>query len=361
MSTQYNSTDYASQFSISARLIILLIGIGVLVSTFAYININSGVQFLEKGKPDWNFPGLLGIISSAIVACCLFFAFRSLPHSAHASPSTDREGRFIAIATTFSGFVLLLSAVTVLLAPQVLNETVREGQFVGFATDFVLLVALAYFGLCIAYSRHASNFRIFGCPPALVFAAMFSVAFLILMEEMSWGQHLLGWEAGELFAGNAQNETNLHNFATYKFEAAYYSAAFAAFVALPFFWPATDNTILRSLSPFVPRRFFALLSLPIAGLLYEEWNILLYQVWFFLGAAIALQLVLEARERGRSFPAGGMLALLVGSQGVFLIFGSGMVDGYELSEIRELLIAFAIACYARLMFGRLKTSQRSQA
>lgn len=359
MDARYHSTDYASQISISARFLIFLIGCSVFIAIFLYGNLHFGVQFLEKGEPTWNFLGMVKIFSSVVVASCMFFSFRNLHRSAHATNST--EGRFMEIATAFSGLFLLLSAITVLLVPHVLNEIVREGQFVGFATDFVLLVALAYFGLCIAQSRHAMNFRIFGCPPALMFAAMFLVAFLILMEEMSWGQHLLGWEAGELFAGNAQNETNFHNFATYRFEAAYYSAAFVAFVALPFFWPSPNNTVLRSLSPFVPPRSFALLSLPIAGLLYEEWNILLYQVWFFLGAAIALQLVLDTRESGRSFPASGMLALLVGSQGVFLIFGSGMVDGYELSEIRELLIAFAIACYARLMFWRLKTFPRTQA
>lgn len=36
--------------------------------------------------------------------------------------------------------------------------------------------------------------------------------FYVLGEEMSWGQHLLGWETNEFWGAiNDQNETNLHN------------------------------------------------------------------------------------------------------------------------------------------------------
>ncbi|APH74084.1 hypothetical protein [Aquibium oceanicum] len=340
-----------------SRVLFLVAAIWVIGATFHFGSTQYGFAFLEKYAPDWSLFGWARITASAVAAGCLFLAFRGPRLVSPAMHVGNRkEAVLLAFASNFSGAVLLLAAATVVLAPQILNELVREGQLLSIATELVLLIALAGFARCVWISREVRDFRPLGLPPSVAFSAMLACTFLILMEEMSWGQHWLGWEAGELFAGNAQNETNFHNFATYMFEAAYYSAAFMAFIALPAFWQSSGNQILRTLAPFVPPPAFAVASLPVAGLLFEEWNILLYQLWFFLAILIAVRWVLETVDKGGPIyrRSVGMVSLLMGSQIIFLILGDGMVDGYELSEIREFLIASLIACYASLIYLRLR-------
>lgn len=49
--------------------------------------------------------------------------------------------------------------------------------------------------------------------PFLIYLVLAAGLFFIGMEEISWGQRIIGWETPPVFAeGNVQNETNLHNF-----------------------------------------------------------------------------------------------------------------------------------------------------
>ncbi len=49
--------------------------------------------------------------------------------------------------------------------------------------------------------------------PIIIFSLLVSGCFLFSGEEISWGQNYFKWKTPEtLFAGNIQNETNLHNF-----------------------------------------------------------------------------------------------------------------------------------------------------
>lgn len=303
---------------------------------------------LEKDRGDWSTSGLVRPIVTFFAACLLVLGLR--PHPSTARPLENRSG-LLGVAY-FMGGVLMLTTASVIFAPQILFEMVREGQTVSNLTELAFLIALA--GLSAAgWRARRDRARVFGVPVPLIFVAMFAVTFLILMEEMSWGQHWIGWSAGPMFEGNAQNETNLHNFATYRFEAAYYSAAFVFFVALPAFWPARVSGFWRQVEGFVPPKLLALASLPLTGFLFEEWSIVPYQVWFFMGSLIALQLAAELRHERRALRAAGLIMamLLPVSHLVFVFGGHRMLDGYELSEIRELLIPVIIAAYGWWLFS----------
>jgi hypothetical protein len=63
-------------------------------------------------------------------------------------------------------------------------------------------------GLSAALARRPWRYRWF-------FALLALAAFYVVMEEISWGQRLAGWESPAFFAAhNIQGETNLHNFLT---------------------------------------------------------------------------------------------------------------------------------------------------
>jgi hypothetical protein len=57
--------------------------------------------------------------------------------------------------------------------------------------------------------------------PSIIYLVLIIAFFLYAMEEISWGQRIIGWETPEAFAGNVQDETNIHNFFNIYFLSAY--------------------------------------------------------------------------------------------------------------------------------------------
>lgn len=327
--------------SLPARFGILTAAATILVGLVAYDAMVNNRDLLAKDRVDWTFFGLVRPFTAFVAACLLMLGLKPSARRPLGKPAPLLLG-----AAWIAAGVLMAATATVVIRPGLLNETVREGQFLSILTEVVFAIGLAGLAVATWQSRH-DRAKIVGIPVAVIPAAMFVVAFVILMEEMSWGQHWIGWTAGPMFEGNLQNETNLHNFATYRFEAVYYSAAFLLFVLLPVAWPAGVPAWLQPVERFVPPRLLALTGLPLAGFLYEEWNVVPYQLWFFAGLLIAMRLAADLRHGPGAWrmAALAMAILLPVSQLVFVFGGHRMADGYELSEIREFLIAVLIATY----------------
>jgi hypothetical protein len=340
--------------SLLGRGCLFFASIAIIAFVFEYGNVAFGLSFLEKGHPDWSRYGIVKMLTSAVAAFLIFASIQIKPASPHSSqPQDDDVGRLPVLV------LLAIYAITtsiVIVAPHILNDYVREGQLVGVLTDICLGIALLIFLSRLRVRQEIGTFRGTSIGARLPIAIIATTCFLLLMEEMSWGQHLFGWTAGELFANNLQNETNLHNFYTYKFEAAYYTAALLAFGVLPALWRRTNVALIDMFDPFIPGRTLAIAGLLVAGLMYEEWNIQLYQTTYFLSILMLVWLAIYGTSTTRYVAAGAALTLLV-SQMVFLSNGSRMVDGYELSEIREFLISLLMLSYAVHIARRFRPAQ----
>jgi hypothetical protein len=135
----------------------------------------------------------------------------------------------IGIALAWSSLVLGAAAALVFLAdPRVFFALAEEGSIVETASAAIALAASA------AYARVALRARALAPALAAWSAALAAVTFLIGMEEISWFQQLVAFESPASFGENLQGELNLHNFATNKFENAYYFGTFLLFVVAPF-------------------------------------------------------------------------------------------------------------------------------
>lgn len=336
---------------ILGRVCFLGFAVTLIVFVFEYGRITYGLAFLEKYAPDMT---MFGLVKVAVSATAAFSIFLAAWHDLDQNTFTSAAERSHSVHTVIiANLALLISSAVVVFNPEILNETVREGQIVSILTEIILLSSVLIFGLCAWRSRILRNRTILSVPVWIVFLSMTFICALIAMEEMSWGQHWFGWEAGEAFRNNAQNETNLHNFATYKFEAAYYTAAIFSFVLVPAFWSVHLHPRLADIAPLVPGRMFALAGMSVAGLMFEEWNIQVYQVWFFLAFIVGMWISITADDFSEKSLAIVTSVILLVTQLVFIGFGSAMVDGYELSEIREFMISVLIASYALLMYRRL--------
>jgi hypothetical protein len=89
-----------------------------------------------------------------------------------------------------------------------LNLTI-ENSFYELTSVLVLLVLSVYCARCFFTFR--TNSKIAGVLKVL-WLGIAALAFLAAGEEISWGQHWLGFSSGEFFVThNLQQETNLHN------------------------------------------------------------------------------------------------------------------------------------------------------
>ena len=314
-----------------------------------------GYALLEKYPPDWTTFGWARTVSTALAAMLLFVGLRPHPDQTRNRPLVPFEQRVFGHGFRTTLLILLCAMTLVITIPWILNESVREGQFLSILTEIVFVIAVVILVLCARRAAREKRGAILGIKGWMVVAAMAAAALIILMEEMSWGQHWLRFSTPPGFAGNLQNETNLHNFYTYRFEFAYYSGAVFAFVVLPYAWPRHPWKWLEGVSFYVPHRMFAIVGLPVCGLVFEAWNVIPYQIWFFLGLFIAIDLAMLSPRSGPSYRLGAAtmaLALFV-SQFVFLVHGPNMVDGYELSEVREFVISVLILIYATWLYARM--------
>lgn len=324
------------------------LALAICVALVAYGDIVYDHRMLEKYPPDWSLFGWLKMLGLLLASAFVFLALR---------PMANREADWGALPTgwlTVGVIVLAASAVAVIFWPTQIADYVREGKALSILTEVVFLAALVLLSMAAWLARRSDRGGIFGVRPVWLLLAMMAVVFLILMEEMSWGQHWLGFATPEAFEKNLQNETNLHNFYTHRFEAAYYSAAALLFVVLPFAWPREVPNFAAGLSVFMPPPAFAILALPLCGLFYETWNFAMYQVWFYLGIMIAVSLYRREAEPAAKRAIAMMVAALLLSQLVFLLLGHTLRDGHELTEIREVAIPLALVAYSWILMTRFR-------
>lgn len=338
----------------------LLIGLAAVIVMIRVGTLAQGYRFLEKFPPDFSTVGWLRFTGSTAAAFLIYLALK---------PARDQTRPFLAdLAGTRLGkpfawaslFTMIATIIGVVLVPEALYPLVTDGAVVQIVSELFLAGTIGLAVFSAIRSRTVGAARIGIIPAPLAFVAMALVAFLILGEEMSWGQHLIGWQTPETFAGNIQNETNFHNFYTYRFETAYYLSALLLFFVLPYAWPKQPGLWLKPFAFFVPPAGFVLLAAPISGLFYEYWNVVPMQVAFALGVILLVDCALDKRRgtRGERAFAGLWAMLMVASQAIFLIFGGRMSEGHELSEVREFLISLLMLAYLIWISARLFTMPR---
>ncbi|NJC26131.1 hypothetical protein [Neolewinella antarctica] len=93
----------------------------------------------------------------------------------------------------------------------------KEGMVETISAVQFLLAGLLYLAVGIPAARHPRSPWLAAATILVGFGCLF-----IGGEELSWGQHLIGWESSEYFIeNNDQQETNLHNFFNEIFDYAY--------------------------------------------------------------------------------------------------------------------------------------------
>jgi hypothetical protein len=188
---------------------------------------------------------------------------------------------------------------------------------------------------------------------SLVLYAFSLCCFLIAGEEMSWGYHFHGVTPA-LFEGNAQRETNLHNFHATLFEYAYYlSVGFVALVLLPTLrWLGLVPPAWRWIEPALPSTHFIGPGAVICAVNFDMLMGVPTQIAFWTAAFLLATRILWCRQAPQRRSAAAYLLAMFALQAVFASRGESYARVWELNEYKEFLIALALLLWAYQMWRR---------
>jgi hypothetical protein len=246
------------------------------------------------------------------------------------------------VATALSTLAVVLVA-RVRHDPGLLAAATRESGIYENATVLALVLLGSW---CLTAGRRRRG----GRPWRLGITVLGLLVIMAGLEEMSWGQHLIGFDTPGFLAGrNFQNESNLHNLID--------SEIFAALVHVPVYVIFVFPALLARLSPFLRERW-PLARVP-EGMLPREHTVLMFcfgaglHPWndpvtipdsIALVAALLMLALLFGRDSRKPQPWTRMhFAFVCLATAVFA--GSGAVFGYVnlQYEIRELVVVLAFA------------------
>lgn len=301
--------------------------------------------FLYEDDPDWQISGVIRTLLGLIGGIALAFAVTpdSLPHR-ELNRIVGPTAWVLATIALISYGVHIWTVYALAQMPVALYEAVEELGTIALLQEAALAIALVFLLVAFMTGKGLDGVKILGIPGKLLAAGMAFAVLVLLLEETSYGQHYFGWATPAQFEGNLQQETNLHNFYTIRFEMIYYGAAFVAFVLAPLALHILPKQFQGRLDHFLPPADFIFVAMPLVAGMYLSWNIMPQQLMLFAGVTI-LALLLVRWRMIWSLPTLGLIVIVV-AQMSYLVMGENQASGYEVAEIRENSICFALLGYA---------------
>jgi hypothetical protein len=325
--------------AVGALLLVLMAGqLG-----FAWYEHALGLPLVREEAPGFAtyqlFQTAFAVCVSALLVVALVAA-RARPSPIDVEPMRPVE-RLAGIAS-----LALAAAATVLFLadPAAFHAFAQEDRPLEWASALLLLVAGGV--LLVHALRHRRDVLGLG-----VAAGIALVLVVIAMEEISWGQRLLGFATPESLAEvNWQSEFNFHNVQTDLSETAYYFGAGVFLILVPLLRDLVPLPLAsHPLLPLAPSRSVALVSAPVAIFNYGHWNLLPVQLSILLAFCALFAWARAAARRGdrkeQALFLAAAAAVLAG-QTLFLAFGSAMSDLPDATEYKEFFIALGFAWYA---------------
>lgn len=322
-------------------------------------------RFLEKyyfkwSINDWELSEFPLLIATSVFA---YVFAKSLFHGL-SKIDTQRNLKFDRLSWSLlvgNLIIVCMAAALILFGREYLALNVKELGHVAVAQEFFILASLVLLIAAAMKMRKINQRSVFGIKSVWICGLMGIAVFLLLMEEISWGQHFVGWGTPDAFKQNIQNETNIHNFYTNRFEFLYYSLAFVCFVLLPIAIGQIKIPLFEPVRLFVPPVSFGLAAIPVAGFMYENWGILAFQIYFLVAVCLAFVAANAAHGKSRYAVIAVGLAMML-SQIVYLVYGHKLIFSYEISEMRELAISLTLAAYSVWLLAKARVvSQEADA
>ena len=239
--------------------------------------------------------------------------------------------------------------------PELFSRLGREdGVFENLSALFLLIASVLM--LLSAWRIKAASWT--SSRQALLAVCLAGAFFVIGMEEISWGQRILGFETPTEYLENVQHEANIHNIATEAFEFLYYMGATVFLIIMPF---VQERTRLAESFPnegmFVPGSTVLFLSAPLAAFNYDLWNSTQMQVLFHATVVILLYYAVLAAKRHRDRLYFFVIPVAVAAIQIIFLVRGGLVRHWELTEYKEFFIPLGFVVYSLTLWRRVSRSE----
>ncbi|MEN0001576.1 MAG: hypothetical protein AAF940_11905 [Pseudomonadota bacterium] len=317
-----------------------------------------GRDFLQEVYPTRG----LSAYSNAEWAVIVFSALAAWRAAIHLCPDNQAleralretpKPRFFATMTMASITTAVMGVALALHAPILFGRMVEETQLIAVLQEVFILAGLVALIAAAVSASGKEVPRLMGISGRAAIFLMSAATAFLLLEEISYGQHYFGWGTPEQFAANLQNETNLHNFYSNRFELVFYSGAMAMFVVLPLLKLSAPWLVPGNIGFFVPPVAMTAVALPMCALSYATSSLVVYQFYSLL--IVGLGLVIATREGAvRLRRVAAISALFVFVLQIACIDTGRLLDyGYEYTEMRELIIALLICSYGVWLWRKI--------
>lgn len=272
-------------------------------------------------------------------------------------PTVARPGPVILSYVLATTFVLLF-----VVSPSAFNWLGSEDSLVEYLSAlFCFAGSVLFVGAFLAARRSPGpspqqRVALWAAPLGAV------VLFLIGMEEISWGQRIIGFGTPESFAANRQGEVNLHNFATTPITSVYRIGSWALLILLPFlaaFGPGLS--LLERFRDVLPPPWIGAMSVPVASFTFNAWPFMPTQVAAFSSLLILAIFTVHAHRAGQKESArlfGAGVVLMVVAQAIFLLGGDRFVRHWDVSEYQELFMPIGLAAIAWVTRERIQARNK---
>jgi len=264
-------------------------------------------------------------------------------------PAEIRNGSFVAALAAIATAILVWN-------PALFHWFAREDNILEWLSALFVLAGASFF-LIAALRRARKPFGGFGAIflSLLVPMGFAGLLFLIGMEEISWGQRIIGFDTPDGIAvHNWQSEFNLHNIHTDISELVYYLGTGFFLIILPLAEPSLRNwKPFTFFADFIPNRAVAALSAPMVFFSYGHWNLVPIQMLTFITIFAMLIFAIGASRRGRVGESRlfAVIAAVVGiGQILVLHYGPQMLDVPDATEFREIFISIGLFAFAAYYF-----------
>lgn len=336
---KYNIFENSRTVSV---ILFLFGGIGlILVVIFDGLYWRTGV-FAEEW-PDFTLGHL---IRSIIIFVSVLGIFLGMVRSSKAKLVVDEYKwmplELSSILGSLSASVIILFAF--ILKPSVFSALSLEDGPIEWGSFLLLFCSCII--IAIAFSKSRNVLSISNATQVSLVLLSF-IFFVIAMEEVSWFQRILNIETPKVFGRNAQNEMNLHNFATNYIENIYYFGAFLFLVVLPFirlfFLFVSSNNYLRV---FVPLPFIAVVGSIACAYNFDMWDIIFTQIAFFGCVVILFIFAIFSSSKSEQYMILLAIFVIAVTQIFFLIKGANFSRLSEVTEYKEFFIPLAFFMYS---------------
>jgi hypothetical protein len=116
------------------------------------------------------------------------------------------------IVTTLIGLFLIVHIRLYEPSSQLFAVLYLEDGIFESLTPMLLVASIIFIGMSISRLWRDQQLFKYRNLFTLIYFGLILFFFLNAMEEISWGQRIIGWDTPQTFAGNVQEETNLHNY-----------------------------------------------------------------------------------------------------------------------------------------------------